>query len=145
MGMNKWSTCGSLVLMLGGLGHFVIVDLSALQLQAAYVQWSPASPIAQLKQTVVDWGWLGSSNAFLIFSGFSVWITLSMILLGTYNLVIFRHLPRGHRLRKLSLKICLIVAVIFLTLASICFIYAPVAGAAIAVLLFGMAIRKEGQ
>jgi hypothetical protein len=131
------------MLMLGGIGHFIIVDLSALMFRAGYVHWTPASPIDQLKNTTADWGALGSSNAFLIFSGFSIWITISMIILGTYNILIFSQLKAGHPLRMFSLKLCLIVSFVFLILAGICFIYAPVIGAALAILLFVTAIRKE--
>jgi hypothetical protein len=131
------------MLMLGGIGHFIVVDLSALMMEAGYVHWQPSSLINELKATTVDWGVLGNSNAYLIFSGFSIWVTLSMIILGAYNLLIFSQLPPGHKLRKLSLRMCLVVSFVFLVLAGICFIYAPVIGAALAVLLFGMAVRKE--
>jgi hypothetical protein len=142
---NKWALAGALTLILGGIGHFVIVDLSAIFLEAAYVNWLPYSLINQMKQSTIDFGILGSNNAFRIFSGFSMWMAFSLIMLGVFNILILQHLAVGHKLRKQYLILSLIVTVFFLILASTSFIYPAAIGGMLAAIFFAIGIRNEKQ
>lgn len=141
--MNQWSRIASYTLILGAIGHFLIVDLPLMILESSSVRWVPYSLVSQLKATVIDWGLLGRNHAFHIFEGFSIWVVVSLIMIGLYNLSVFRHLPPGHTLRLQSLVLGLSVSVIFLIVAIVCFIHPPVIGGALAVAFFGLGIRKE--
>src|SRR5687768_12447998 len=140
---NIWATLGTLTLILGGIGHFLIVDLSFMLLQVRYVSVLPESLLADMRGGMVDWGLLGKNNPFFIMSGFSLWMVFSMIMLALYNIIIFRNLPQGHLLRRQALVLSMCVSVIFLVMSSICFIYPPTLGGVLAVLFFSLAIRME--
>lgn len=141
--MNQWSRLASLALMIAAVGHFVIVDLSVWILEASYVRVLPDSFLSQMKSAVIDWGLQGKNNVLYIFSGFSLWVVVSVFTIGLYNLFIFSQLPPGHKLRLQSLILGVSASVIFLVLAIVCFIYPPIVGATLAVVFFGLGIKKE--
>ena len=141
--MNRWSSLGSLTLILGAIGHFVIVDLSVWILEANYVHWLPESLLGRMKSTVIDFGVFGKQTFFYAFAGFSLWVVLSLFIIGLYNLLIFRALPLGHKLRLQSLILGLLTSLTFLIVAIICFIYPATIGGLLAVLCFSLAIQKE--
>lgn len=140
---NSWALLGSLTLIIGGIGHFVLVDMCALFLEADFVNWLPYSLINQLKESTIDFGILGNNNAFRIFSGFSLWMAFSLIIIGLFDLMIFSHLTFGHPLRKNIILISLIAAVIFFILAATSFIYPAAIGGAVATVFFAIALMKE--
>ena len=142
---NKWALAGAVVLIIGGLGHFVIVDLCAMFLEAGFVNWMPASLINQMKETTIDFAALGNNNAFRIFSGFSLWMAVSLPSIGVSNILILKNLPIGHKLRKQFLVLSLIVSVFFLALAATSFIYPSAIGGIFAVLFFSLAYRQENH
>lgn len=141
--MNVWARLGSIALMAGAVGHFLIVDVSFWIGQAAYVSTRPEGVLDFARNAVVDWGLLGSTGFLHAFAGFSVWMVVSLIIIALYNLLLFRELPPGHLLRSRSLTLGLIGSVLFLGIASFCFIYPAVIGAGLAVTCFILAIRKE--
>jgi hypothetical protein len=140
---NQWSLLGSITLILGGVGHFIIVDLSLWILPADYVRLYPDSLLSQMKGSILHFDWLGQNNLLYVFAGFSLWVVISLISIGLYTMLIFRHIPAGHKLRIHSLILCLVVSSIFLVVSVICFIYPPVVGGVLAIVFFGLAIKKE--
>lgn len=141
--MNRWPLIGSAILIIGAIEHFVIVDLSLWILEAHYITWFPESLLNPMKSTDVNWGFLGETNFFSAFTGFSLWVVFSLLMIGLYNLTIFMELPAGHKLRFHSLILGLTTSVIFLAVAAVCFIYPAAVGGALAVLLFVTGIYKE--
>ncbi|MFI5204410.1 MAG: hypothetical protein ACHQF2_07925 [Flavobacteriales bacterium] len=141
--MNKWPLLGSLMLVLGAIGHFIIVDLSLWICEAGYVHWFPHSLLPEMKSTVVKWEMLGSNTLLNIFSGFSLWMVFSLFMLALYNFFIFRLLERGHILRRITLLMSLVLSFVFFVFSVICFIYPPVIGAALAAIFFTLGIKKE--
>jgi len=89
--MNRWFWLGSLTLMIGGVAHFVVVDLSVMILEADYVHWLPVSLLSQLKSTVIDWGLLfffqslyyGLLHSFIMLPA-DVFSTLTQWVFGEY-------------------------------------------------------------
>lgn len=140
---NTWGILGTITLFLGGLGHFIVVDLSAIYLETKYVHWNPHPLIGVLKTTAVTFDLFGGNNAFYIFSGFSIWVTISLILFGFFNVIILRNLRPGEALRQKFMYMNLVVAVAFSAVAVICYIPAAALGGIIAVLCFGMASLNE--
>ena len=141
--MNRWSWLASCTVMVAAVGHLVIVDLSVWILEASYVHLLPDSFLSQMKSAVIDWGLLGKNNVLNIFAGFSLWVPVSLFIIGLYNLFIFRHLPPGNRLRLQSLILGVSASAIFLVLSIVCLIYPPIIGSVLALVLFGLGIRKE--
>jgi hypothetical protein len=140
---NRWALYGSLTLILGGIGHLFIVDLAVLILKTDYVRVIPGSFLSQMKGSVFNFNWLGKNNVLNIFAGCSLWVVFSLILIGLHTMLIFRHIPAGHKLRIQSLILCLVLSLIFLVISVICFIYPPVVGSILAIVFFGLAIKKE--
>src|SRR5690349_17586518 len=103
MPANRWSALGSIVLIAGGIGHFIIVDLFVTILNASYLHTVPNDLMEQLKQTEIDWGYLGKSDAYRMMTGFSLWSVAGCFIVGSYNWIIFSNLPPGHALRIKSL------------------------------------------
>jgi|GEM_PF-2802579 len=143
--MNRWALLGSLTLLLGALGHLLIVDLSLILFKADFVRQNPEAFTDQMSFALVDWGWMGNNKMLNIFSGFSLWVPISLTVIALYNLVIFRHLPPGHPLRRISLVLGLITSIVFLVIAILCFMYPPVLGGILAVLFFALGIKKEKE
>ncbi len=141
--MNPWALRGSYMLILGGIGHFAIVDMPLMIFEASFIRWIPSSLVGPMKETVVDWGILGSNYAFAIFEGFSLWVVISLFMIALYNSSIFLYVEAGHRLRLISLRLGLSASVLFLIVAVLCFIYPPVVGGVFAVVFFVFALRKE--
>ncbi|MBI4427535.1 MAG: hypothetical protein HY562_00270 [Ignavibacteriales bacterium] len=141
--MNRWSQLGSVILILGALGHFLIVDVSVWILEASYVRWLPDSLMSTMNSTIIDWGILGRNNLLYIFAGFSLWLVISLPFLAAYNIIIFRELPPGHKLRHYSSVLSLSLSAIFLVVASVCYIYPAALGGALATIFFAFGVRKE--
>lgn len=140
---NKPALYGSLALILGAIGHLIIVDLCALQYPSNFVTWTPSSPLATLDETTLQFGPFGKTNAFLAFAGFSVWLPLSLIFIAAHNLLVFRFVPMGNIMRKYLLSLNFVMCVVFFSLASISFIYPAAIAGAIAAICFALAIRTE--
>lgn len=143
--MNRWPLFGSLVLLLGSLGHLLIVDLSVWVFEAEYVEWVPYTLLPAMKTTTIDWGIMGENNLLNIFSGFSLWMVFSLFAIALYNALVFRYLPPAHPLRLATLKLSLVISSIFLIFSMVCFIYPPVVGAVLACAFFIVGIRKENS
>ncbi|MCK6544205.1 hypothetical protein L6Q79_16170 [bacterium] len=143
--MNQWSSLASVTLIVGAIGHFVIVDISLWILETEYIRWIPESLLSQMKTTVLDFGLLGQTTFFKAFSGFSLWVVFSLISIGLYNWFIFKYLPFGHILRLRSLIIGLVTSTIFLIVAIICFIYPAMIGGALGVFFFILGIKEEKE
>lgn len=140
---NKLALWGSLMLLFGAVGHLIVVDLSTLQYPADFVTWNPSTPLPTLENTTIHFGPFGKTNAFLAFAGFSVWLPLSLIFIAAHNMLVFRFVPVGNKMRVYLLSLNFIMCVVFFSLATACFIYpASIAGGAAAV-FFALAWRKE--
>lgn len=129
----------------GGLAHFVIVDFSALMLNAPFVKWNPEPIQEQMKSARLQWELFGGNVVFDILSGFSIWVTISLIVLGLYNIAIFRFIAPPHRIRTFALAAGLATSFVFVIIAATCFIYPAVAGGLVALILFVLAGRRERQ
>lgn len=140
---NKPALFGSLALVLGAIGHLIVVDLCALQYPADFVTWTPESPLAQLDQTTLQFGPFGKTNAFLAFAGFSVWLPLSLIFIAAHNLLVFRFVPIGNVMRVYLMSLNFIMCVVFFSLASACFIWPAAVAGGVAALCFAWAWRVE--
>ncbi len=140
---NTWATLASLTLIVGGIGHFILIDLCTIIFETSIANWFPSPILNELKKTTLDIGVLGNNNAFRIFSGFSLWMAFSLVLFGIFNLLIFRQIEPGHKLRVHALALNLFISIVFLVLASSSFIWPAAVGGAAAVVFFALALRKE--
>jgi hypothetical protein len=141
--MNKFALFGCITLILGGLGHLIIVDVAALQFEFAFVKWLPVSPLEQLTRTTIDFEPLGATNAFRAFSGFSVWVALSLMFIGAQGLFIYKFAEKGHLLRTLTWSTYFLVSIVFTCIAMTCFIWPAAVAGALACILFSLAVIKE--
>lgn len=140
---NYPALLATLTLIVGGISHFIVVDMAVLHLRASFITWDPVSLIDQLHATTIDMAAIGSNNAYRIVAGMSLWMTLSLVFIGVYNLIVLTTLPAGHRLRRSVLILSLVVAISFFAIATACFIYAAALGGLLAAVLFGAGVRKE--
>jgi len=127
---------------IGHLGHLALVDAATLWLRTRVSSWSPSSIVVSgLEHTTLDFGPLGSANAFRAFAGFSFWVALSLVFLG-----VFLHLVRAQPSVWLKpfIVLSLVLSSCFFVLAAVCFIWPAGAGGLAAVALFSLSLwRRE--
>ena len=133
---------GSAVWSVGGVGHFVLVDALTLHGRTRVSEFVPTADILQaLERTTLTFGYLGSTTAFLATAGFSIWVALSLILLGTTYLLLARQ--ENVALGPFA-RLGLGVSAIFTVVAATCFIYPAALGGLLATALFlASRIRRE--
>ena len=140
---NKPALYGSIALIIGAVGHLIMVDISALQYPMDYVTWSPESPLEKLDQTTIQFGPFGKTSAFLAFAGFSVWLPLSLLFVAAHNLLVFRFVPVGNPMRVYLMSLNFIMCIVFFSLASACFIWPAAVAGGLAAALFAWAWKVE--
>lgn len=141
--MNKYAFFGCITLILGGLGHLVLVDICAMQFDTSIVSWLPDSPKEDLQRTTIDFEPLGATNAFRAFSGFSVWVALSLLFIGGQGLLVYKFSEPKSMLRTITWSMLFLISVVFCCIAISCFIWPAAFGGVLACILFSLAIRKE--
>jgi len=125
---------GATTWIAGGVGHLVVVDALTLHGRTRVSEFIPhADLLDAMRATAVDFGWLGSTNAFLMMAGFSLWVALSLALLGFTYLLLSRQ--DGVVLRPF-IRLGVAVSAIFCALAATCFIFPATIGAVLATALF---------
>lgn len=140
---NKPALFGSIALIVGAIGHLIMIDISALQYPADYVTWTPENPLGTLQQTTIQFGPFGETNAFRAFAGFSVWLPLSLIFIAAHNLLVFRFVPVGNIMRLYLMSLNFIMCVVFFSIASACFIFPAAVAGGIGAICFALAWRIE--
>ena len=140
--MNKFALFGCITLILGGIGHLVLVDIAALQFGLSCVKWLPSSPLDLLSRTTIDFEPLGATNAFRAFSGFSVWVALSLMFIGAQGLFVYKF-AISKFLRLLTWCTNFLISIVFFCIAFTCFIYPAAIGGLLATILFALAVYKE--
>lgn len=133
---------GALTLLIGGLGHFLLVDLGTFWLRSSVSSWSPA-PIAlpALDHSTLDFGVLGSTPGIRAVEGFSLWVAVSLSLFGALFLVVAAQPTLA--LRTFT-RFGVLLSICFGVIAAVCFIWPPPVGAALALLFFaGSWVRGE--
>jgi hypothetical protein len=138
---RRFFRLGALTLIAGGLAHFALVDLATLWLRTGISHWSPFSPLPVLEHSTLDFGLLGHAGGFRALAGFSFWVGVSLVLVGTLYLLLAGQPQLG--LRKFTLH-ALVLSVCFGAVAAVCFIEAAAVGAAFAVVFFATSlVRRE--
>jgi hypothetical protein len=134
---------GSAVWIAGGVGHLVLVDALTLHGRTRVSQFVPRGDILSVMETTtLTFGYLGSTTAFAAMAGFSVWVALSLALLGIVYLLVARQ--ESVALRPFTL-LGLAVSATFTGVAATCFIYPAALGGLLATALFAVSLgRNEG-
>lgn len=140
---NKFALYGCITLILGGLAHLVLVDICAMQFDTSFATWLPDSPKDVLQRTTIDFEPLGATNAFRAFSGFSVWVALSLLFIGAQGLFVNKFSDKGNILRTLTWSTYFLISIIFACIAVTCFIWPAAVGGIVACILFSLAVLKE--
>jgi uncharacterized membrane protein len=125
---------GAVVWILGGLGHFALIDVLTLHGRTGVAKLAPhADVLATMEATTLSVGALGSTTVFRAAAGFSLWVALSLVFLGATYLL----LSRAHALAlRPFILLGVIVSTVFGVLAAVCFIVPPTFGAVLATALF---------
>jgi hypothetical protein len=121
---------GSAAWIAGGVGHFVLVDALTLHGRTRVSEFVPPADILDLMgRTILTFGYLGSTTAFLATAGFSVWVALSLTLFGITYLLLSRQ--KSVELRPF-IGVGLTISAIFTGVAAACFIYPAALGGMLA-------------
>lgn len=141
--MNKFAVFGCLTLILGGFGHLILIDMCSLQFKCGIANWLPESPLENLQRTTLDLEPLGATNAFRAFSGFSVWLALSLLFMGAQGLFVYKFAENAKLLRTITWSTYFLISIVFTFIAMTCFIWPAAVGGVIASILFSLAILRE--
>jgi hypothetical protein len=136
---------GAWIWIAGGLAHFVTVDLLALHTRNELFRLTPAADLYErMKDATMSWGPLpfGTARLFSAFSGMSLWLVASMIVLGLFNTLINGDGSVSDVLRRRLTLLNLIAAIAFFLIASTCFIPPAAVGAACSVVVYGAALVR---
>jgi hypothetical protein len=118
----------------GGTGHFVLVDALTLHGRTRVSEFVPRADILDvIGATTLTFGSLGSTTAFLAMTGFSLWVALSLVLLGVTYWVVSQQ--ETVTLRPFT-RLGVIVSATFTAIAAACFIYPAIIGGLLATALF---------
>jgi hypothetical protein len=133
---------GAVTWIAGGIGHFALVDMLTLHGRTRISELVPhADLLDTMARTTLGFGVLGSTTAFLSIAGFSLWVALSLALLGIAYLLVSRQ--DGVVLRPFT-RLGVVVSATFAAVAAACFIYPATLGAVLATALFAASwIRNE--
>jgi len=142
MTQRIWFRAGAALLLVAGVGHFVLIDVLTLWNRTNIGRWTPSTvAIDMMKQTTLEFGALGSTPAWLAMLGFSFFVGVSLVFFGATLLVIAAQ--RNVQLRPFVALGGLATAV-FSAVAAVCFIWLPAAAGVLGVGLFAMSwFRKE--
>ena len=135
---QRFASAGSWVLILWGLGHLVFVDILPLVF-GVYLYDVDSTFLAQMRESIFRFPLTGQTTAYLAFYGLSVWLGISLILVGLLNLVIVRSDGIGRRSRRLIYALDVVLATVFLIIATICFFAVPITGGILALVMFFVA------
>jgi len=125
---------GAVVWIVGGLGHFALIDVLTLHGRTGVATLSPhADVLTVMEATTLSFGALGSTTVFRAAAGFSLWVALSLVFLGTVYLLLSRE--QGVALRPF-ITLGVIVSAAFGAVAALCFIIPATLGAVLATALF---------
>ena len=131
---------GSLLWILVGIGHYVLVHALSLDSEAPWLAADPAV-LDRMRMSEVDGGALGGNSLFRVFHGFSLWLGISMIGIGSLDLVLLRADPRPSDLRSAA-WVNSALAAGFVALAFVDFVRPPQAGSVAILLCFGRALMR---
>src|SRR5260370_22081848 len=82
---------GAVTWIVGGIGHFALVDVLTLQGRTRISAFIPHADLLDvMEKTILSFGVLGSTTAFLAAAGFSLWVALSLAFLGLAYLLLSR-------------------------------------------------------
>jgi hypothetical protein len=116
------------------VGHTLLVDVLTLHGRTRAPTFSPESDfLSKMDHEVVSWGFLGSNNVFRVVAGFSLWLALSLALLGLTFLQLSRQ--EGVRLQPF-IRIGSMTSALFFGLSLACFIWPPMLASGTATALF---------
>jgi hypothetical protein len=133
-GRRFFFRAGAAVWIAGGIGHLILIDALTLNGRTRVSEFIPhADLLDTMETTIMNFGALGSTTAFLAFAGFSLWVPLSLALLGVSYFMLAAQ--ESIRLRPF-IGVGVVVSATFCAVAAICFIYPPTIGAALATALF---------
>ncbi len=138
---QRFAAVGSWVLILWGIGHNVVIDILPLVF-GVYLYDVDSTVLALMRQSIFRFPLTGQTTAYLAFYGLSVWLGISLILVGLLNLVIVRSDGIGRRSRRLIYALDVVLATVFLIIAAICFFAVPVAGGLLALVMFLLAYLR---
>jgi hypothetical protein len=125
---------GAVTWIAGGIGHFVMIDVLTLHGRTGISEFIPHVDLLDtMQKTTMNFGALGSTTAFLGFAGFSVWVPLSLALLGLTYLILSAQ--EGIRLRTFT-TLGVVISATFCAVAATCFIFPAAMGAVLATALF---------
>jgi hypothetical protein len=125
---------GAVVWILGGIGHFALIDVLTLHGRTWVAKLAPhADVLATMEATTLSFGALGSTTVFRATAGYSLWVALSLVFLGAAYLLLSRE--QGLALRPFIL-LGVIVSAVFGTLSAVFFIIPATLGAVLATALF---------
>ncbi|MGE0853630.1 MAG: hypothetical protein AB7O44_29120 [Hyphomicrobiaceae bacterium] len=133
---------GSCVWIVGGAGHFILVDAFTLHGRTRVSAFVPRADILDaMETTTLTFGYLGSTTAFLATAGFSIWVALSLVLFGITYLLLSR---QAAVVLRPFIYVGLAISTVFTLVAVISFIYPAALGGVLATTLFVAAwIRNE--
>jgi hypothetical protein len=134
---------GSAVWIAGGVGHFVLVDALTLHGRTRVSAFTPhADILGTMETTTLTFGYLGSTTTFFAFAGFSIWVALSLVLLGITYLLLSQQ--KGFALKPFT-RLGIVVSAVFTAVAATCLIYPAALGGVLATALFVASwVRGEG-
>lgn len=121
---TKWIAGGALFLLATAIGHLFFVDISLRYFLGSYVTTQPVDVLSEMSAASIDWGVFGSNNLFHIFTGLSIWLSISTAALALWS-VADRTMPSR---RFTASLVCSIAAGSFTVIAYICFILPPFLG-----------------
>ena len=135
MAWHRFFFCtGAVVWIVGGIGHLALIDVLTLHGRTAVAKLAPhADVLTTMDATTLSFGALGSTTVFRAAAGFSLWVALSLVLLGVAYLLLGRQ--QGVALRPFTV-LGVIVSAAFGVVAALCFIFPPTLGAVLATALF---------
>src|SRR5262245_40255290 len=133
---------GAAIWTAGGVCHFVVVDALTLHGRTRVSELTPhADMLGMMERTTLSFGLLGSTTAFLAMAGFSIWVALSLMLLG---LIYFQLSQQDGIMLRPFTRLGVIVSAAFTAVAAVSFIYpATMGGVAATALFMSSWIRDE--
>lgn len=142
MGRRTYFELGTAILIAGGVGHFLLVDLATWWNDTELSTLVPHADLFEtMRETALDFGFMGSTTVYRATAGFSLWLALSLVFLGAAFLLVAR--SKEVRLRPF-VWLGLVVSIAFFAVSAVCFIVPPTIAAFAAVALFAFsAFRRE--
>ncbi len=131
------ASLGSWVLILWGIGHLITIDILPLVFGIYLYDIDPKA-LDLMRDSGVGFPLSGQSNIYLLFYGMSVWFGVSLLGLGTLNLLMV-HDPATRARRRLIYAVDIALTLTFLIIATVCFFSIPVLGGASALVFFLLA------